>query len=346
MLVKNCKTVGKLCNFWESDVYVVVATRGELPVYELQKYLSPRSRVRTLHRNLLKCVNETVPPQELSAATTRDSHPKKAPTPARNTPRVVVTPDRASAHVAARLPPTDSISVVHEENENSSSDEDDGCYAVCVSGPSGPPAHHVVPVDVDVESSIEGDEPVVAQSDDTEQLSDVEVEEPIEIDELNDSNELNAVIEELSETEEQIDTNELNVSEELSATEEHTQVEMLSEEPDLHGNDGEGQVDLEDDAVESDDTDTGTLPGSSGASYTSAAEGLTHEDSSDNDESSVASYHTTEAEWEPPSSDSSFDGSSDSPPPVRPVCRRSARDIKPPSVFTYDRIGEPSSRPR
>ena len=83
-------------------------------------YLCMNSKNTYLHvlvcvfstENLLKCVNETVPSEEPSPATARDSRPKKAPTPARNTPRVVGTPDRASVRVAA----------------------------VCVSGPSGPPA--------------------------------------------------------------------------------------------------------------------------------------------------------------------------------------------------------------
>ena len=65
VLVRNCKPsgTGKLATFWEPEVYVVTDKRRDLPVYVVRKYGDPSSRVRVLHRNLLKSVNELTPPE-------------------------------------------------------------------------------------------------------------------------------------------------------------------------------------------------------------------------------------------------------------------------------------------
>ncbi|KAK3755142.1 hypothetical protein QZH41_020562, partial [Actinostola sp. cb2023] len=53
VLVKNVTPKGKLDNFWEDDIYIVVAKLNEeIPVYQIQRE-DGKGRVRTLHRNLL-----------------------------------------------------------------------------------------------------------------------------------------------------------------------------------------------------------------------------------------------------------------------------------------------------
>ena len=70
VLVQNCKKTGtgKLATFWETDVSVVLSKRPNIPVYEVRKYGTPKSRVRVLHQNLLKCVNELTPPESTDVA--------------------------------------------------------------------------------------------------------------------------------------------------------------------------------------------------------------------------------------------------------------------------------------
>ncbi|KAK3741584.1 hypothetical protein QZH41_012535, partial [Actinostola sp. cb2023] len=53
VLVKNVTPQGKLDNFWEDDIYIVVVKLNEeIPVYQIQRE-DGKGRVRTLHRNLL-----------------------------------------------------------------------------------------------------------------------------------------------------------------------------------------------------------------------------------------------------------------------------------------------------
>ena len=63
VLVKNVKTggPGKLRSFWEQDIYVVVDLKGggESVVYSVQKEGDRRSRIRVLHRNMLRPVNDS-----------------------------------------------------------------------------------------------------------------------------------------------------------------------------------------------------------------------------------------------------------------------------------------------
>ena len=56
VLIKNKETggPGKLRSFWEQDVYVVVEEKGdEGVVYSVRKEKDPKSRIRTVHRNML-----------------------------------------------------------------------------------------------------------------------------------------------------------------------------------------------------------------------------------------------------------------------------------------------------
>ena len=61
--IPRISSTGKLSTFWEPDVFVILRKRDDLPVYELRKYGSPASRIRVLHRNLLKRVNDLAPPE-------------------------------------------------------------------------------------------------------------------------------------------------------------------------------------------------------------------------------------------------------------------------------------------
>ena len=67
---------------------------------------------------------------------------------------------------------------------------------------------------------------------------------------------------------------------------------------------------------------------------------------------SSATYESAVEEWPDVENDeleSSFDASSDSPPPPRPsppFVRRTTRTIVPPDVLRYDRLGSPSYRPK
>ena len=67
VLVRNVKNTGKLDCYWERNVYEVVNKVAELPVYEVRKLDSKgdvdrKSKIRKLHRNLLKKVNDLVLP--------------------------------------------------------------------------------------------------------------------------------------------------------------------------------------------------------------------------------------------------------------------------------------------
>ena len=62
VLLKNLTPVGKLDNFWESDVYIIISKPNEeIPVFEIQRE-DGKGRKRTIHRNhLLPC---PLPPNE------------------------------------------------------------------------------------------------------------------------------------------------------------------------------------------------------------------------------------------------------------------------------------------
>jgi transposase InsO family protein len=69
---RNKGGTGKLNSYWNPDVYVVVGKRDDIPVYDLREYrdVSTRmasgtkpSKIRRLHRNLLKKVNEMREPE-------------------------------------------------------------------------------------------------------------------------------------------------------------------------------------------------------------------------------------------------------------------------------------------
>ena len=85
VLVQKCKKsgTGKLESFWEPDVYVVVEKRPNIPVFGVRKYGASNSRVRVLHRNLLKSVNELCPPEDESSKDSNKVHRKKAKTTGR-----------------------------------------------------------------------------------------------------------------------------------------------------------------------------------------------------------------------------------------------------------------------
>ena len=75
VLVKNVKRKGKLCNYWESEIYEVKEKDDRLPVYTI--YPVKGGKTRKLHRNLLKKCNELL---------TFSTNPVPAPRPASTLP--------------------------------------------------------------------------------------------------------------------------------------------------------------------------------------------------------------------------------------------------------------------
>ena len=158
VLVQNNRPVGtgKLSTFWEPDVHVVVKKRGELPVYELRKYGAPTSKIRVLHRNLLKVVNELSPPEpETSAVKGKGSPPanpgKKGPVVSKKAQKSVLLNPSAEEFEPAQCQPgkglspddvssPDNVCVLDREvgvlpgEASAGSDDDDG-YFIAVSTP-------------------------------------------------------------------------------------------------------------------------------------------------------------------------------------------------------------------
>ena len=59
---------GKLASYWDPVVHVVVARRENVPVYEIREYNArglASSKIRVVHRNLLKKINELHPPEDV-----------------------------------------------------------------------------------------------------------------------------------------------------------------------------------------------------------------------------------------------------------------------------------------
>ena len=167
VLVQNVKPEGKLSPFWKPDVLVVVRRRGDLPVYELRRYGVKNGKVRVLHRNLLKCVNELVPsedqpdpkpPQSRRTASKRvpPASVSIVPPPQEPPARIVSSPAATATPPTSRIVPselpsqqcsaTDTVPVIVD----SDSDDDDGCYVV-IHHP--PPACEAVEESSDVRSA-------------------------------------------------------------------------------------------------------------------------------------------------------------------------------------------------
>ena len=63
VLVQNVRQrggTGKLSSYWEPCLYVVVKKSPDIPVYDIQNVQDKTAKVRKVHRNLLKVVNELV----------------------------------------------------------------------------------------------------------------------------------------------------------------------------------------------------------------------------------------------------------------------------------------------
>ena len=274
VLVRNVRPEGKLASFWSPDVFVVSRQRGELPVFELRKYDSKSSKVRVLHRNLLKCVNELVPPEAQSSLPTKPScHVKTSaprelsPPPPSHDPSSIVSsrtsriPSNPSA-VCQPVPSSNRESITVSESADSSCDDDDNGHFIAV--------HHRSACKASTESDA------------------VPVRTVYEDGELDSDESESAVAQAGSDL----------VAEEI--------------ESDLDSSDGVPVLETEDGV--SDETD---------------------------DIGGVLSDDTPEN-----TPDSSFDHTSDSPPPIRPPpqTNRPTRERKPPEYLMYDRPGVPSFR--
>jgi hypothetical protein len=79
VLVKNVTPQGKLDNFWEDEMYIVVAKPNEgIPVYIVQRE-DGKGRKRTLHRNLLlPC---PLPGLHVQGQGSGEQNPQKRPNP-------------------------------------------------------------------------------------------------------------------------------------------------------------------------------------------------------------------------------------------------------------------------
>ena len=58
---KGTTRAGKLASFWNPVIHEVTDRRGDLPVYVVRELNAKGKKTKTLHRNLLKEVNELVP---------------------------------------------------------------------------------------------------------------------------------------------------------------------------------------------------------------------------------------------------------------------------------------------
>ena len=152
VLVKNVKPVGKMAPHWSPDVYVVDLQRGDLPVFELRSYGSKRGKKRVLHRNLLKCVNELVPPEAQSEQlpepvrkpkpTPRTPRPAPATSSSRNVrPTVTVpsSPSVAPSRESVRTVDTEPLCEPREIDDSASDDDDDGCFIAVYHQPAPVP---------------------------------------------------------------------------------------------------------------------------------------------------------------------------------------------------------------
>ena len=405
VLVQNCKPLGtgKLSSFWQPNVFVVLKKRDNLPVYELRRYGSPKDKVRVLHRNLLKPVNDLLPqevdtPVVAQKSTTNSEKIQSTPDVRKNVtsssennatgslkpkgkrgkkksvslnPKVMVKKFQATDDVPDILFESEEADALPGEvsthQDDSDSDSDD--YAVIVSWSPDVNKKTDLPGNAEAEN-VDQEQVVVGSPQPTENR----VEEPgfsgfrDEVEEiaLNDhAGELNTESDDLDEEEspdldeeespERVaidydsDSDDLDVADvvenrnvssdesTLDATVEPENDETISElEPEnetISELEHELEIDTESETDGITDTDI-TDAESSGTVYESAYE------------------RVSDFEYEPESPDSSFNSGSSSPPPNRPeITRRSARNIKPPSVLTYDKPGvpliyQPPTRPK
>ena len=72
-LTREEGTTGKLDTYWEPTLFHVVEKKPDLPVYVIKNHAN--GKVRTLHRNLLKVVNELVPVEVSAAPPEKDVAP-------------------------------------------------------------------------------------------------------------------------------------------------------------------------------------------------------------------------------------------------------------------------------
>ena len=371
VLVQNCKpATRKLSTFWDPDVYVVVRKRGELPVYELRKYGSRLGKVRVLHRNLLKRVNDLAPPEgDVSV-----SHPQKKAPNAKNQAKTLLKESVAvNSHPVGEIaqPESEGDVVGKVGNEcltgesdkglyDSGSETDDDGYFVSVYAPAHIHGyatqnglhglHSSLGQNVSLHSSVgrnvnlHGAQDVTSPGSST--VADGDLAENIVGDQSDRGNgdlphtdgENGDVPQNMPELEELGDEMELDDVEVADSDLEVSQEEILL--PNL-------ESDREDELCELVESD-GELEGldqtiSSKDSDQLALDQTLMDSSTSYDTASMGSDSSSEY-----SPNNSFNSTSDSPPPPRPATmRRSTRTVVPPMVFTYDKVGTPAiSRPR
>ena len=84
---KGTTRAGKLASFWNPVIHEVTDRRGDLPVYVVRELNAKGKKTKTLHRNLLKEVNELVPvPDSVPTVTPGKTQTVTVPVPSIHAP--------------------------------------------------------------------------------------------------------------------------------------------------------------------------------------------------------------------------------------------------------------------
>ena len=276
VLLQTCvkEGTGKLQSFWQPEVYVVVSKRSHIPVYEIRKYGVPNAKVKVVHRNLLKCVNELAPPEEVDGVGDK-----------RKVIRAVPNKGKKGKPPGGEVSHTQGPDVQEVVDQNCSSESEDDGYLVVRRGTCTDP----IVLEPNPATNVEGDQERIV-------VPEVEILEGQE---------------EVGEEEEPGSNwdNSGDSSEDSEAGRDTQEDGEVSS-----GSQGEASV-LEDTIEAEPDVTTDE------SRYESTVDVLSEEIDSDD-----------------------YNSASESPPPERPTVpsRRPSRTIKPPTVFTYDKLGKPS----
>ena len=121
VLVQNVRKRGegkrKLLSYWEPEVYVVVEKKNDLPVYVIRPHSQKTSKTRTIHRNLLKLVNELRPPEIESVIPVRSKTKSSAVIPVRSKTKssAVKEPESTRDTTSDSSDSDDSVIIVERE---------------------------------------------------------------------------------------------------------------------------------------------------------------------------------------------------------------------------------------
>ena len=146
VLVKNVRPEGttrkaKLASYWLPVVYEVTRQLPDLPVFVVREWGGNSRKTRTLHRNLLKQVNELAPlpddsaRNEISTPVLDLGGLPNTPAPAQNTGNSKSKPissPRKKRTLLKHKPARPTVENSYVQNQNSDSDSDSDCIGVVV----------------------------------------------------------------------------------------------------------------------------------------------------------------------------------------------------------------------